>query len=149
MGILISLTEFKKTLPKKRLKVSKSQCGLSTSDLRKMFTTLTDELLIQWNMYAKQQQLNALISNKLKISQKDFISDLNVLSSLEHNSYTPYVIFYPGAMISNPDHWVLGFHFEDVPYTTPEMPSECHARAFALVIRSMFQEAINKNVVHG
>lgn len=148
MGDLVSLDEFKKQAPQKR-KSSESKDvkkRISKSEMEKIFVVNTAELMVQWNMYSKQDQLNALIANKLKISQKDFIHDLNLLSTLEQGLNFSRVVFSPNTMVSCPNGWMIGFHFEDVPYTTPEMSDECHVRAFAIVVRSMFQEAINNKM---
>lgn len=135
---VINLTSFRRKKEAERVKPT-----LSKSATFHLFTSLVDELNVQWSLYASQDKLNQLVANKLNVPPHDYVNDLNMISAIEERLQRPVIIFHPGATHANPSGWLAGFHYDGIAYTTPEMVSEAYARSYALILRESFTEAIN------
>jgi hypothetical protein len=135
---IVNLSNFRR-----KVEAEKVKPALSKKETFHLFTSLVDELNVQWSLYASQDKLNQLIAHRLNVPPYDYVNDLNMISAIEEKMKRQVIIFHPGATHANTSGWLAGFHHDGIAYTTPEMVSEAYARSYALLLRESFVEAIN------
>jgi|SRR5579859_30394 len=106
-----------------------------------IYGDVMEDVLGEWQAAAGRDQLNGYLTKKIPASARhgwpepDFVSDLNLLSTIEKKLKMKVAIFYPGCTSTNKIGWLAAFHIDKEIFTTPpDMASEGYARAICVVL---------------
>ncbi len=75
------------------------------------------------------------------------VEDLNVLASIERMIGLNPVIFSPTCTDANMVGWIAGFHLENCVFSSPELKTECFARAFNILLFLRMKQALKVKAV--
>lgn len=97
-----------------------------------------EEILYDWEKMAKNNRLNEYFCSTAPSIMKEgvgYLYDLNELSRIEHIIQLSPTILGPGTITTSQWGWVVRFTVKE-PWqvSTPQLPSETHARAFAIIL---------------
>ena len=96
-------------------------------------------LISEWEKFSRKNRLNEYFvqyfPNFVDVdSRVNFMSDLTELAALESTLGRGGSVFAPYALHPQQVGWVSRFKMAAEEISTPDMSSECHARAFALLL---------------
>lgn len=115
---------------------------------QEIFQEVYDIVLDDWRRFAVKNRLNEFIASRLPASSKtsdemDYANDLNVLANIEQKLAMRVVMFYPGCTESNPNGWLVSFHYGSHIYSTSSnMLSEANARALNILLYLSFKRSL-------
>lgn len=98
-----------------------------------------DFLLGEWEKHVRKNSLNKYFITSLpsfidQDTRVNFMKDLTLLSEIEIKLGLSIAVFFPGTIEASQIGWIVRFKVEDQEVFTPDMGSECYARAFAILL---------------
>ena len=95
-------------------------------------------------------ELTEEVLNEFKFKRYELnkaVEDLNVLASIERMIGLNPVIFSPTCTDANMVGWIAGFHMASCVFSSPELKTECLARAFNVLLFLRLKRALKAKVV--
>lgn len=120
--------------------------------LKTLFVNVAEQLInqvIEKPEEEFQKLFETFISSEMKeeikhkkLSLKNALTDLNVVSSVEMMVGLRPVIFSPGCTDANPVGWIAGFYMTECMFSSPELHTEVKARAFSILLFLRIREIL-------
>lgn len=145
MSEVVQLNKFRQ----KKVQQQKQLIRAETSeDVYDAMADVTDEILMAWEEHAVAGTINKYIASELDLPDNDYIEDLNLLAHIANQTqFYHYTIHGPKTNFINARGYVISYKvdglfelLEDLDDTqdnlliTPEMVTENHARALAVMM---------------